>query len=127
MNDNTRKTMHRMLTESSREIGPLYHISNRRFRKFNSKKTAQGLIWFAKNRTALLADLKGASIRSDMPVYLYTCTAMLDKMAGWPEYSKLGLWELERDGFDSADLDGDVMVMDDKKIRIDSVEKVTLK
>jgi hypothetical protein len=96
----------------------LWHISNERFSRFNTKMTAQGIIWFAEDADSLQKDLHGASINSRRPVYLYKCAVTMGKTAGWMEYEKYGIGELRNMGYDSIALDDDVAVLSSKSVRI---------
>ena len=104
---------------------PLFwHISNEKFKKFNPYKTAQGIIWFAKNKEDLINNLHGASINNKKPVYLYKCQINMNKVAGWDEYNKYGIAELRSMGYDSIDLDEDIAVLNHDNIIIISVEQI---
>lgn len=106
------------------QTSTLWHISNEKFRKFNPDLSAQGIIWFAKDRQDLLQDLHGASINSKKPIYLYECKIVANKTAGWEEYDKYGIGELRSMGYDTVELDGDVAVIDEKKISIINIERI---
>ena len=101
----------------------VYHISNNYFKAFDPTQTAQGLIWFSNNKEDLIKNLHGASISSKKPIYLYECTLNSNKTAGWNEYDKLGLWELEQEGYDTIDLDDDIAVL---QANIIQINKITL-
>ena len=102
----------------------LWHISNHKFTKFNKEFAAQGIFWFAKNKTSLINDLHGASITYTKPIYLYKCTTTCINPAGWDEYDKLGLGQIEDKGYDSIDLGDDFIVFDAKNIKILNIEKI---
>jgi len=102
----------------------LWHVSNQRFRKFDPRMTAQGILWFAKDRDDLLKNLHGASIRTSVPVYVYEVATKVKNPAGWDEYDKYMLDQIEQIGFDSIDLGDDVIVFDPKNVRIVNVEEV---
>jgi len=99
-------------------VQPLYHISNQKFDSFDSKMTAQSINWFATDKDSLINDRHGAAINSREPIYLYTVAATVKKTAGWDEYDKLSIMELESMGYDSVLLDDDFVVFDDKNIKI---------
>ena len=102
----------------------LWHISNEYFTKFDLNKTAQGIIWFAKDSEDLVKDLHGASINSRKPVYLYKCIVNPIKVANWDQYEKLSIGELRRDGFDSIDLEEDFVVLNPKIVKILKITKI---
>lgn len=102
----------------------LWHVSNEHFYKFDLKKTAQGIIWFAKDAESLVKDLHGASINNQKPVYLYKCIVNPRKIANWDQYEKLSIGELRRDGFDSIDLDEDFVVLNPTIVKILKITKV---
>jgi ankyrin repeat protein len=89
--------------------------------KFNRKFSAQGIFWFSEDRDKIARGDSGASGRTDiMEVYLKTT-----KVAGWPEYEKLSLGQIEHMGFDSIHLDDDWVIFDEKNIK--SANVVTYK
>jgi len=102
-----------------------WHISNQKFNKFDSYMTAQGIIWFAKNKEDLINDLHGASINKNKPVYLYQCQINMSKIAGWDEYNKYLLCELTSKGYDSIDLDDDIAVLNQDIITIINMERIS--
>lgn len=77
----------------------------------------QGVVWFAKDKEHLITDLHGASVGTG-PVYLYTCKVLTNKTAGWDEYEKIGIGELIRSGYDSVELEDDVVCLEPKNIKI---------
>ena len=101
-----------------------WHISNEKFSAFNPNVTAQGIIWFTKDKNDLLINLHGASINNKKPVYLYECSINAHKIASWDEYDKYGLAELTQLGYDVIDLDDDIAVLNPKNIKILTVEKI---
>lgn len=102
----------------------LWHVSNAKFNRFDHRMTAQGIIWFAKNREDLVNNLHGASINKNKPVYLYQCKVNANKMAGWEEYHKYAICQLVSNGYDAIDLDDDIAVLNQDIITIISVEKI---
>jgi len=105
-------------------INTLWHISNEKFSQFDNYMTAQGIFWFAKNRNDLVEHGHGASINSSKPVYLYQVETTANNPAGWDEYDKYGLGQLEEMGYDSIDLDDDFVVFDSSKIKIVEVKRI---
>ena len=102
----------------------LWHISNQKFSKFDKNVTAQGIFWFAKNKSDLIEDGHGANINSRNPVYLYEVATTAKNPAGWDEYDKYGLGQLKDMGYDSVDLDDDVAVFYSENLKIVSVEVI---
>lgn len=102
----------------------LWHISNKKFKKFNPDISSLGVIWFAKDRQDLLENLHGASIGINDPIYLYKCQVIANKIAGWDEYDKYLIEQLISMGYDVVDLDNDVIVLDENKISIIDVERI---
>lgn len=104
----------------------LWHLSNARFRKFDPRMGAQGILWFSKDRDDLLRDRHGANLRTSVPVYLYEVRTTAKNPAGWEEYNKLMLSQLRQQGYDSIDLGEDVAILDPRKVKTVSVEEVQL-
>ena len=105
-------------TEEARHV-VAYHGSNVPIRQFDRDKSAMGIFWFSDDKGAI--ERGERANRTD-----WLITARLDvgnKIAGWDEYNKLGLYELERQ-FDSVHLDGDWIIFDPSKIKILETEKI---
>lgn len=81
----------------------VYHGTNANFKKFNLKKTAQGILWFSDSKDKILNGDAGASGRDK----ILHCEIKIDKPAGWEEYEKYTLWELENLGYDGIILPDD--------------------
>jgi hypothetical protein len=104
--------------------GVLYHISNNQFQQFDAEFLAQGVVYFAKSRDDLLSGGHGADANFTKPVYLYTCTTGARHPAGYDEFDRYSIDELESQGYDSLDLDEDFVVFDPEKIEIVDVERI---
>jgi len=104
----------------------LWHISNEKFNSFDPYMTAQGIIWFAKDKNDLLNNLHGASINKQKPVYLYQCKVIMNKIAGWNEYDndKYGIQDLINMGYNTIDLDDDVAVLSPENINIENIKEI---
>jgi hypothetical protein len=76
----------------------VYHGTDKKFSRFNPKKGAQQIIWFTSDRAAVEARDVGAQGHG-VTMQLY---AKIEHPAGWAEYEKLGLAELEARGYDGA-------------------------
>lgn len=101
----------------------VYHISNKRFAKFNPQYTAQGLLWFSRDKDDLIKNRHGASIGKG-DIYLYTCEIFPNKVAGWTEYDKLMIAQLRQEGYDLIDLGEDVAIINPNIVRIKNIELV---
>lgn len=98
-----------------------YHGSNVPIKKFSRDFGAQGVIWFSEDKDKILQGESGAcSSKYIMKVELAT-----DKTAGWDEYDKLYLKQIEDEGFDSIKLDENWVVFDPKRIKVIDVEEPT--
>lgn len=102
----------------------VYHGTNIKFKKFNLKKSAHGLIWFTSKKENIINGEVGAAGKG----IIITAEITFNKPAGWNEYSLLGLWELEREGYDGAILPNDrgfdCFVMSPKQIKMLKAEKI---
>lgn len=76
----------------------VYHGTDKKISKVNLKKGAQGLFWFASDRSQVEGGEVGAA-RSGVIMELY---AKIDEPADWKQYDKLGLYEFKREGLDGA-------------------------
>lgn len=117
----------RLARELSAKTLTLWHISNQRFRKFDPRMGAQGIMWFSRDRDDLVKNLHGASIRSSVPIWLYEVRVRVQNPAGWKEYERYMLDQLESMGYDAIDLGEDFVVFDAKNVQIVNVEQVNPK
>lgn len=76
----------------------VYHGTSKNFRSFDKKKSIMGIVWFTSDKSAIVAGEVGAA-GSGKILELY---ASIQNPAGWQEYDKLGLWELQARGYDGA-------------------------
>ena len=122
------KTFKQFLSESTlpKKL-TVYHGTSSKFTRFDPKMGAQGLIWFTSNKDKILNGTVGAQGKG----YIITAEVTINKPAGWEEYHRLGLWELQRGGFDGAilpDEDGkgnfDCFVFKASQVKILKNEKV---
>jgi hypothetical protein len=104
--------------------GTFWHISNYKFDKFDSYLSAQGVFWFAKDRDSLASNWHGANISSLKPIWLYEVQITHSKTAGWDEYDRYYLQELEDKGYDSIELDDNFVVFDPNNIEIINIERL---
>jgi len=76
----------------------VYHGTDGAFNKVNFKKGAQGLFWFTSDRASIESGDAGAQgSKNIMELY-----AKIENPAGWKEYDKYGVDELERMGYDGV-------------------------
>ena len=112
------KVCEKYMLESSRKI-KAYHGSNKRFQKFNKEYAPQGIFWFSENKDKILKGKSGALSSK----YLYTVELTVTKTAGWDEYDKLFLAQIQQEGYDSIKLDDDWVMFDAKNIKILNIEE----
>ena len=114
-----------LLFENATKPLTVYHGTGKSFRRFNLDKTTQGIIWFTSNKNNILSGDVGAESSG----YVLTCEVTIHKPAGWTEYDKYALYELESMGYDGAILtesDGfDCFVFDPGQVKILKTEKVS--
>jgi hypothetical protein len=114
-----------LLSENATKPLTVYHGTGKSFRRFNLDKTTQGIIWFTSNKNNILSGDVGAESSG----YVLTCEVTIHKPAGWKEYDKYALYELESMGYDGAILtesDGfDCFVFDPGQVKILKSEKVS--
>lgn len=91
----------------------VYHGTNKDFSVFDNEKSAQGVHWFSSDKSKIQKGKSGAaSSKNVMPVYLNA-----KKLAGWKEYEKYSLGEIEKMGFDGIKLDDDYIVFNPSQIK----------
>ena len=91
----------------------VYHGSNKNISAFNTKKSAQGVFWFTSDKDKITSGNSGAASSDKIiPVYISA-----NKVAGWNEYEKLGLGQIEDAGYDAIKLDDDYIVFNPRKVK----------
>lgn len=105
----------------------MYHATGANFRKFNLKKTTQGIIWFTNNLKSLTDSQDKGGAQSTGRVI--TAHVNMENPAGWKEYDKLMLCQLKSYGFDGCILEKgegsfDAFVFDPSQIQIIKNEKL---
>lgn len=98
-----------------------YHGSNQHIRKFDISKTMDGTFWFSEDAEKILHGESGAAAIK----WLIKVALTVDKIAGWEEYDKYYLEELERMGYNGIHLDDDWIVFDPSRIRIIDAKNIT--
>ena len=92
----------------------VYHGTKKRFNKFNSKYSSQGVFWFSSDKDKILKGESGAVDSKELiPVFISA-----KKVAGWKEYEPLTLWQIESKGFQAIQLDDDYIVFEPKLIKL---------
>lgn len=117
----------RQLTESSATYlkddngKPLvaFHSTDREFDRFDRNKSAQGVHWFTTDLEKLRRGESGAAGHGR----IIKAHLKMSKPAGWDEYDKYFLDQLESMGYDGLILDDDYVVFDDDQIEILGVVK----
>lgn len=97
----------------------VYHGSNSLIQKFDKNFSTQGVFWFTTDKDEILQGKSGASSTK----YIIKVQLNLSKTAGWDEYEKLSLFEIEHMGFDSIKLDNNYIVFKNKNIKILDIEQ----
>ena len=83
----------------------VYHGTNKKFSKFNTKLATQGIIWFTDNIESIKSGEHGGMGNQ----IIMTRYITINKPAGWSEYEKYTLGQLMDMGYDGVILpDGDV-------------------
>ena len=98
-----------------------YHGGSAPIRRFNKRFSAQGVFWFSEDKDKILRGESGA----DSVRYLIKVALTVRKIAGWEEYDRYSLGELDGRGYDSAHLDDDWFVFEPSQIKV--LEIVDLK
>ena len=75
----------------------VYHGTNHEFDRFDMSKSAQGIIWFTDSIDSIKNGEHGAGNK-----YILTRYITLNNPAGWPEYEKYSLGELDHMGYDGV-------------------------
>ena len=79
-------------------IGPVYHGSSNNFKKFSSKKSTMGIIWFSSDKKSIENGEAGAAGKG----LIYELYAKINKPMGWKEYHDLLLVQAKSMGYDGA-------------------------
>jgi len=82
----------------------VFHGSGKQFTKFDLNQTAQRIAWFSNSIDAIRSGEAGAQSSK----YIMEFEITIKNPAGWEEYEKLGLGQIEDRGYDGVILeDGD--------------------
>lgn len=103
-----------------KETIKVYHGSNVEIDEFIPEKGAQGVIWFTDSKKSITDGISGAQGTK----YIMERNLTGKNFAGWDEYEKLGLGEIEGRGFDGVKLSqgeyNDYILFDNKGIKTKS-------
>ena len=77
---------------------PVHHGTEKKFSKFNFKNALQKIIWFTSNKGAIESGDVGAAGQG----HIMDLYASIKNPAGWDEYEKYGLDQLQGLGYDGA-------------------------
>lgn len=102
----------------------VYHGTDKKFRAFTLNRSTQGIIWFTSDKDKIKKNEAGAAGKG----YIITANVTINNPAGWAEYDKLLLQQLQSQGYDGAILpsrDGqfDCFVFSPKQVKILDIEK----
>lgn len=116
------ETAQRMVDEAAKKAGytvEAWHVTNSEFDSFDPDKAAMGgVFWFTESKAKIDSDETGAGLypgKQKRVLHVYLDTR---KSAGWDEYEKFGLGEIERRGFKSIKLEDDWIVFDPNQIKL---------
>jgi len=108
------------IAETETKSFTAYHGSAVPIKKFDRKFGAQGVVWFSIDRDNILRGESGAqSVK-----YIMTVELTVNNPAGWDEYDKYFLQQLEESGYDSVELDENWIIFDPENVKWISTEKV---
>jgi hypothetical protein len=82
----------------SENVYKVYHGTNQKFSKFNFKNATQGIVWFTDSIDSIKQGEHGGAGNS----IIMTRYITLNKPAGWAEYEKYGLGQLQSMGYDGV-------------------------
>jgi hypothetical protein len=103
-----------ILVKSPSRVITAYHGSDVPIRRFDPSYSAQGVFWFSEDKDKILRGESGAVSTK----YLVKALLHVNKTAGWDEYDRYSLDELENLGYDSIHLDDDWVIFDPNRIKI---------
>ena len=76
----------------------VYHGTNEKFGKFNFNKSTQGIVWFTDSIDSIQKGEHGGQGNK----YIMTRYITINNPAGWEEYEKYGLQQLQDMGYDGV-------------------------
>ncbi len=87
--------IHNLINENTYKV---YHGTNQKFSKFNLNYSTHGIIWF----TDSLDSIKNSEHGGQGNKYIMTRYITINNPAGWEEYEKYGLQQLQDMGYDGV-------------------------
>lgn len=91
----------------------VYHGTDEPFTVFDMRKTADTAFWFSSGKKKIIDGESGAASRNA----IISAYLNITNIAGWDEYERYGIDELERLGFDGIRLDDDYVVFYPNQIK----------
>jgi hypothetical protein len=92
----------------------VYHGTNANFNQFDMDYCAMGIVWFSSDKNEILSGGSGACGTS----HIKEAYLSIKNPAGWGEYDKYGLGELQQMGYDGIILDNNYVVFDTSQIKV---------
>ena len=86
--------------------------------RFNYDFAAMGVFWFSEDRDKIARGESGAASNK----YINTVNLHVNKVAGWEEYDKLMLAQIQAEGYDSIKLGDDWVIFDPEQIEVIGVD-----
>tara|TARA_R100000951_G_C2652814_1_gene184984 strand:- start:58 stop:7674 length:7617 start_codon:yes stop_codon:yes gene_type:complete len=116
------ETQQEMVEAAAKKSGyktKAYHVTDEEFDEFDPNKSAMGgVFWFTTDKQKISRGKTGAGLRPDKKKKTLSVFLKTEKSAGWNEYDKLGLGQIESRGFDSIKLDDDFVIFDSSQIKL---------
>lgn len=109
----------KFLVEETEKTVVAYHGSNILIKNFSRDYGAQGVMWFSEDKEIILRGGSGACSTK----YVMTVELTVNKSAGWDEYDKLYLEQIEEEGFDSIHIDENWIMFDPQRIKVVKAER----
>lgn len=104
----------------------VYHGTNNEFRNFDFKNSTQGIVWFTDN----IDSIKNQEHGGQGNQFIMTRYITINNPAGWDEYEKYGLQQLEDMGYDGVILPQenktDFFVFSNKNIRAKNPQPIDI-
>jgi hypothetical protein len=99
--------------DNGERIITAYHGSDVPISNFDRDVT--GVFWFSEDKDKIVSGDSGASV---VIKYIMKCNLTINKVAGWDEYERLMLDQIEAMGYDSIKLDDNWVIFDNKRIQV---------
>jgi hypothetical protein len=96
-----------------------YHGSREPFESFDINRAIQGILWFSQDYESIANQESGANSAR----YIATVKLYVNNYAGWEEYDKYYLQQIQDMGFDSIKLDDNWIVFDPDRAKILKLKK----